>query len=119
MIVSDAAALRRILTECRVIAVVGMSAKADRPSFVVAKYLLDHGYIIIPVNPGESEILGQKCYPSLKDVPRKPDIVDCFRKSEDIPPIAEDAVAVGARVLWLQLGVINEAATQRASEAGL
>ncbi|MDD5176912.1 MAG: CoA-binding protein [Sterolibacterium sp.] len=119
MIVNDAPGLRRILTECRVIAVVGLSANEDRPSFVVAKYMLGHGYTIIPVNPGQGEILGQKCYPSLKDIPQKVDIVDCFRKPEDIPPLAEEAIAIGARVLWLQLGVINQAAAQRASEAGL
>ena len=119
MIVDDIAGLRRILTDSRVIAVVGLSANWNRPSYFAAKYMLEHGYTIIPVNPGQSEILGQKCYASLREIPRKVDIVDCFRKSEDIPPLAEEAIAIGARVFWLQLGVINPAAALRASEAGL
>jgi predicted CoA-binding protein len=119
MIVDDIAGLRRILAENRVIAVVGLSANWNRPSYFAAKYMREHGYTIIPVNPGQSEILGEKCYASLRDIPRKVDIVDCFRKSEDIPPLVDDAIAIGARVLWLQLGVINPAATQCASAAGL
>ncbi|MFA7279529.1 MAG: CoA-binding protein [Sterolibacterium sp.] len=119
MIVDDIAGLRRILAENRVIAVVGLSANWNRPSYFAAKYMLEHGYTIIPVNPGQSEILGQKCYANLRDIPQKVDVVDCFRKSEDIPPLVDDAIAIGAKVLWLQLGVINPAATQRASEAGL
>lgn len=119
MIVDDIAGLRRILTDNRVIAVVGLSANWNRPSYFAAKYMLEHGYTIIPVNPGQSEILGQKCYASLREIPQKVDIVDCFRKSEDIPPLAEEAIAIGARVFWLQLGVINPAAAQRASAAGL
>lgn len=119
MIVDDIAGLRRILTDNRVIAVVGLSANWNRPSYFAAKYMLEHGYTIIPVNPGQSEILGQKCYASLLEIPQKVTIVDCFRKSEDIPPLAEAAIAIGARVLWLQLGVTNPAAAQRASAAGL
>ncbi|MBI3525462.1 MAG: CoA-binding protein [Betaproteobacteria bacterium] len=119
MIVDDLAGLNRILQEQRVIAVVGLSANPSRPSYSVAKYLLEHGYTMIPVNPGQREILGQKCYASLAEIPGKVDIVDCFRKSEDIPPLAEQAIAIGARVLWLQLGVINQEAARRASEAGL
>ena len=119
MIVDDIAGLRRILMDNRVIAVVGLSANSNRPSYFAAKYMLEHGYTIIPVNPGQSEILGQKCYPSLREIPQRVDMVDCFRKSEDIPPLAEEAIAIGARVLWLQLGVSNPPATQRAAEAGL
>ncbi len=119
MIVDDIAGLRRILQENRVIAVVGLSANWNRPSYFAAKYLLEHGYTIIPVNPGQSEILGQKCYASLAEIPGKVDIVDCFRKPEEIPPLAEQAIAIGAKVLWLQLGVINRDAAQRASAAGL
>jgi uncharacterized protein len=119
MLVNDITGLRRILMNSRVIAVVGLSANWHRPSFFVAKYLLECGYTIIPVNPGQSEILGQKCYASLADIPVKVDIVDCFRKPEEIPPIAEEAIAIGAKVLWLQLGVINAAAAERAVEAGL
>lgn len=119
MIVNDSAGLRHILQESRVIAVVGLSSNEQRPSYRVAKYMMEHGYTIIPVNPAESEILGQKCYASLAEIPQKVDIVDCFRKSADIPPLAEAAIAIGAKTLWLQLEIINEAATQRASTAGL
>jgi len=111
--------LRRILRENRIIAVVGLSADWYRPSYFAAKYMLEHGYRVIPVNPKYKEILGQKCYASLRDIPEKVDIVDVFRKSQDVMPIAEDAVAIGARVLWQQLGVKNEAAAARARAAGL
>lgn len=119
MIVNDTAGLRRILQENRVIAVVGMSSNEQRPSHRVAKYLMDHGYTVIPVNPAEQEILGLKCYASLEEIPQKVDIVDCFRKSADIPPLAESAIAIGAKVLWLQLDIVNEEAARRASAAGL
>ena len=111
--------LRRILRDNRVIAVVGLSADWYRPSYFAAKYMLEHGYRVIPVNPKYAEILGQKCYRSLRDIHEKVDIVDVFRKSQDVPPIAEDAIAIGARVLWQQLGVKNEAAQARARQAGL
>lgn len=116
---SDIQTLRRILKENRSLAVVGLSAHWYRPSHFAAKYMLDHGYRVIPVNPAYTEVLGQKCYPSLKDIPEKIDIVDCFRKSEDIVPIAQDAVAIGAKVLWMQIGVINEEAAELARKAGL
>jgi predicted CoA-binding protein len=116
---TDIPTLRRILAENRTIAVVGLSADWFRPSYFAAKYMQEHGYRIIPVNPRYPEILGEKCYGSLRDIPDNVDIVDCFRKSEDISPIADDAIAIGARVLWMQIGVINEAAAQRAREAGL
>ena len=119
MIVDDIAGLRRVLMDSRVIAVVGLSANWNRPSYFAAKYMLEHGYTVIPVNPGQSEILGQKCYPRLGEIPGKVDIVDCFRKSEDIPPLVDEAIAIGARALWLQLGVINPEAAQRAVAAGL
>ena len=115
----DIATLKRILKTNRVIAVVGLSANWWRPSFFVAKYLQDHGYRVIPVNPAYQEVLGEKCYPDLKAVPEKIDMVDCFRKSAEIPALAEDAIAVGAKCLWMQLGVVNDAAALRASEAGL
>jgi uncharacterized protein len=115
----DIPTLRRILGENRTIAVVGLSADWFRPSYFAAKYMQEHGYRIIPVNPRYPEILGEKCYSSLRDIPDQVGIVDCFRKSEDIPPIAEDAIAIGARVLWMQIGVINEAAAERARAAGL
>ena len=115
----DIQTLRRILHENRVIAVVGLSANWYRPSFFAAKYMQEHGYTIIPVNPAYPEVLGQKCYANLRDIPTKVDIVDCFRKTEDILPIAEDAIAIGAKVLWQQLGVTNEAAARKAEGAGL
>ncbi len=115
----DIQTLRRILHDNRVIAVVGLSANWYRPSFFAAKYMLEHGYTIVPVNPAYKEVLGQKCYASLRDIPAKVDIVDCFRKTEEILPIAEDAIAIGARVLWQQLGVTNEAAARQAEAAGL
>jgi predicted CoA-binding protein len=115
----DINTLRRILSQNRVIAVVGLSADWFRPSYFAAKYMQEHGYRVIPVNPKYAEILGEKCYASLKDIPVKVDIVDCFRKTADILPIAEDAVAIGAKVLWQQLGVKNEAAAARARAAGL
>ena len=115
----DIQTLRRILHENRVIAVVGLSANWYRPSYFAAKYMMEHGYTIVPVNPAYKEVLGQKCYPGLRDIPVKVDIVDCFRKTEEILPIAEDAIAIGAKVLWQQLGVKNEAAARKAEAAGL
>lgn len=116
---SDINKLRRILKTSKTLAVVGLSASWFRPSFFAAKYMQEHGYRIIPVNPAYSEVLGEKCYASLRDIPEKIDIVDCFRKSEDIAPIAEEAIAVDAKVLWMQIGVINAEAKQLAEQAGL
>lgn len=115
----DISSLRRILKENRVLAVVGLSASWHRPSHFAAKYMLEHGYRVIPVNPQYHEVLGQRCYASLRDIPEKVDLVDVFRKSADVMPIAEDAIAIGARVLWQQLGVKNEAAAAKAIAAGL
>jgi len=117
--VDDINTLRRILKESRVIAVVGLSADWYRPSYFAAKYMLEHGYRVIPVNPKYPEILGQKCFRSLRDIEEKIDIVDVFRKTQDVMPIAEDAIAIGAKVLWQQLGVRNEAAAAKARAAGL
>ncbi len=115
----DIDVLRRILAGNRVIAVVGLSANWYRPSYFAAKYMQEHGYRIIPVNPQYTEVLGEKCYPSLRDIPEKVDIVDCFQKTERILPLAEAAIAIGARVLWQQIGVKNEAAAALAAAAGL
>jgi uncharacterized protein len=117
--VDDIPTLRRILNDNRVIAMVGLSANWYRPSYFAAKYMLDRGYRVIPVNPSYEEVLGQKCYARLRDIPEKIDIVDCFRKSDEIMPLADDAIAIGAKVLWMQIGVINEAAAQKAVQAGL
>jgi uncharacterized protein len=115
----DINTLRRILGENRVIAVVGLSADWYRPSFFAAKYMQEHGYRVIPVNPKYAEILGEKCYPALRAIPEKVQIVDVFRKTPDVPPVADEAIAIGAKVLWQQLGVKNEAAAARARAAGL
>jgi predicted CoA-binding protein len=117
--VSDIVTLRRILHENRTIAVVGLSADWFRPSYFAAKYMQEHGYRIVPVNPRYPEILGETCYPSLSAIPFKVDIVDCFQKTERILPLAEAAIAIGARVLWQQIGVKNEAAAALAAAAGL
>ncbi len=110
--------ISRIL-KMHTIAVVGLSPKEDRPSNDVARYLLDHGYRIIPVNTVQEEILGQKCYPNLSAIPEPVDIVDVFRRPEHCPPIAEEAVAIGAKALWVQLGIVNDEAARIASDGGL
>ena len=115
----DIYTLRRILGAYKVIAVVGLSADWFRPSYFAAKYMMEHGYRVIPVNPRYPQILGQKCYRSLEDVPEKIEIVDVFRKTADVLPVAQAAVAVGARVLWQQLGVRNQEADALARSAGL
>ena len=115
---NDKETINQIL-QMKTIAVVGMSPKPERPSHYVALYLRDHGYKIIPVNPGQREIAGETCYPSLKDIPKPVDVVDVFRRPEHILPIAEATVEIGAKALWLQDGVINEEATKLAEEAGL
>ncbi len=116
---ADIQTLRRILGENRTIAVVGLSAKWHRPSFFAAKYLQQHGYRIIPVNPNYEEILGEKSYPDLESIPEPVDVVDLFQRPERVPPLADSAIAIGARVLWMQIGVIHEAAAERAQAAGL
>ena len=115
----DSDKVRAILRRSKTIAVVGLSAQWHRPSYFAAKYMQEHGYRVIPVNPGYPEILGEKCYKSLREVPGKVDIVDCFRRSAEIPAIADDAIAIGAKVLWMQLGVENGDARRRAEAAGL
>jgi predicted CoA-binding protein len=115
----DIASLRRILKSCRTIAVVGLSADWNRPSNFAAKYMQQHGYRVIPVNPRYPEVLGERCYPRLEDIPEPVDMVDVFRRTADVLPIAQSAVAIGAKCLWQQLGVINLEADAKAREAGL
>jgi uncharacterized protein len=115
----DIPTLRRILKDCRTIAVVGLSAEWHRPSFFAAKYMQDHGYRIVPVNPKYPEILGETSYARLEDIPFPVDMVDVFRKEQDIPPIAKSAVAIGAKCLWQQLGLRSEEADRIATEAGI
>jgi len=108
-----------LLRDCRVIAVVGLSPREDRPSFRVARYLQQAGFHIIPVNPGQREILGETCYPDLRSIPLAVDLVDVFRRAGETPAIAREAVAIGARVLWLQQGIVSEEAERIAREGGL
>lgn len=115
----DIAALREILAQARTIAVVGLSQNWHRPSNFAAKYLKHHGYRIIPVNPMYAEVLGERCYASLSEIPEPVDIVDCFRKVQDIPPLAQEAIAIGAKVLWMQLGIVHVQAATIAADAGL
>ena len=115
----DIPTLRRILKTCHTIAVVGLSAEWHRPSFFVAKYLQSKGYRIVPVNPRYEQVLGQRCYARLEDIPFAVDMVDVFRKPADLPPIAASAVAMGARCLWQQLGVVNLEADATARAGGL
>lgn len=110
---------KEILQSSRVVAMVGASDNRDRPSNRVFRYLRDNGYRVIPVNPALKDLLGEKAYPDLISIPEPVDVVDIFRKSEDVPAIVEEAIKIGAKVVWMQEGVINEAAAQRAREAGL
>ena len=111
--------LETILAEAKTVAVVGLSQNSERESNSVALYLQEQGYRIIPVNPKAEEILGEKSYLSLRDVPDPVDVVQVFRKPEAVPPIVEDAIAIGAKVVWMQVGIVHEAAAERARQAGL
>ena len=115
----DIATLRRILKSCRTIAVVGLSAEWHRPSYFAAKYMQQHGYRVVPVNPRYDAILGEPCFARLEDIPFTVDMVDVFRKTADVLPIAHSAVAIGARCLWQQIGVVNEEAAALVRAAGL
>ena len=117
--IDDIASLRRILRESRTVAVVGLSAEWHRPSYFAAKYMQQHGYRIIPVNPRYAEILGERCYPSLLEIDAQVDMVDVFRRTDDVLPIAQQAVEIGARCLWQQIGVVNADAAALAQAAGL
>ena len=115
----DIPTLRRILRDARTIAVVGLSAEWHRPSNFAAKYLQEHGYRVIPVNPRYEEVLGERCHPELGSIDEPVDIVDVFRRTEDVLPIARDAITIGARVLWQQIGVCNLEADRLVTAAGL
>ena len=112
-------AIRRILKDSKIIAVVGLSPKPQRPSHQVARYLMAAGYTIIPVNPGHDTILGLPCYPNLRAVPVPVDMVDIFRRPEEVLPIVEDAIGIGARFIWMQAGIVHEEAAAKAEAAGL
>jgi predicted CoA-binding protein len=117
--INDPELIKRILVECKTIAVVGLSSNPIRPSYGVARYMQQRGYRIIPVNPNETEVLGEKAYPSLAAVPDKIDLVDVFRRSEEAGEHVDEAIRLGARAVWLQEGVIDEDAARRALDAGL
>ena len=116
---TDINTLRRILTENKRVAIVGLSADWSRPSNFVGKYLLEHGFEVIPVNPKYDEILGQKSYPDLASIPTPVDIVDIFQRPERVPPFVDAAIDIGARVVWMQLGIVHEEAAEKARKAGL
>jgi len=111
--------LRKILDEARTIAVVGLSSREDRPSYGVGRYLKENGYRVIPVHPKEEQVLGEKAYPTLADVPEPIDLVDVFRKAEDTPEVAREAVETGAKVLWLQEDIVSDEARQIAEDGGM
>src|ERR1700716_3152801 len=111
--------LKQLLTDATTIAVVGASSNPDKASYGIMQKLQQSGYRVIPVNPRETEILGERAYPSLADVPERIDIVDVFRRAEDTPGIADEAVTIGAKALWLQTGIVNEDAAARAQAGGL
>ena len=116
---TDINTLRRILTNYKRVAIVGLSADWSRPSNFVGKYLLEHGFEVIPVNPKYDEILGQKCYPDLAAIPTPVDIVDLFQRAERVPPFVDAAIDIGAKVVWMQLGIVHEEAAAKARAAGL
>jgi len=118
-VADDIHSLRRILKTCRTLAVVGLSAEWHRPSYFAAKYMQQHGYRIVPVNPKYTEILGEKSYARLEDIPFAVDMVDVFRREADVPPIARSAVAIGVKCLWQQLGVKSQEADAIARAAGM
>ncbi len=119
MSINDPKVIEKILAECKTIAVVGLSSDPSRPSYGVARYMQQHGYRIIPVNPNESAVLGERAYASLSEVPEEVDLVDVFRRSEQAGAVVDEAIQLGAKAVWLQEGVIDAAAAQRAVEAGL
>ena len=111
--------IRAILEKYKTVAIVGLSPKPERDSHKVAKYLKEHDYKIVPVNPSQKEILGEKCYPNLKAIPFTVDVVDIFRRADAISPVVDDAIEIGAKIVWMQLGLANNRAADKARKAGL
>ncbi len=109
----------KILNKYHTVAVVGLSPNPERPSYIVASYLIEHGYHVIPVNPNVQQILGRVSYPDLSSIPETVEVVDIFRRPEEVIPIVEEAIKIGAKVVWLQEGITNEEAVFKAKEAGL
>jgi predicted CoA-binding protein len=112
-------AAKEILDTCKIVAIVGLSSNFEKPSNHVGMYLKENGYTIVPVNPNEKNVLGEVCYPDLASVPAKVDVVDIFRRSEDVPAIVDDAIKIGAKAVWMQEGVVNQEAAKKALQAGL
>jgi hypothetical protein len=112
-------AVIKILKSFRNVAMVGVSANSEKPSNIVFRYLTSHGYNVVPVNPTIKEVEGKKCYASLSEIPEKIEVVDIFRRTEDIPPIVDEAIKIGAKAVWMQEGIINDAAAEKARAAGL
>jgi predicted CoA-binding protein len=108
-----------ILRKYRTVAVVGVSSREDRPGYRVARYLKEHGYRIIPVNPRETEVLGERCYPDICSVPGPVDVVDVFRQPKYVPRVVTEAIRIGAKAIWMPEGIVHEAAARRARKAGL
>ena len=119
MTIEDDVELKQILKTIKTVASVGVSSNDEKPSYWIFNYLLEHGYRMIPVNPTATEILGQKTYPDLASIPEKVDVVQVFRKPEDVPPVVEQAIVIGATIVWMQEGVVNEKAAHLAEAAGL
>ncbi len=119
MTIENDTELRNILTSAHTVATVGASSNPDKPSYGIFQYLAEAGYNMIPVNPTVKEVLGRKSYPDLMSVPEKIDVVQVFRKPEDVPAVVEQAIQVGARVVWMQEGIVNQQAAERAEKAGL
>ena len=119
MTIEDDAELRQILKTAKNVACVGVSSNPEKPSYGIFQYLAEAGYNMIPVNPTTPEILGRKTYPDVPSIPEKIDVVQIFRKPEDVPPVVEQAIQAGAKVVWMQEGIVNEEAAQKAQQAGL
>jgi predicted CoA-binding protein len=119
MTINDDRELKEILQTVKTVASVGVSSNDEKPSYWIFNYLKEHGYHMIPVNPTATEILGEKVYPDLASIPEKVDVALVFRKPEDVPPVVEVAIQIGAKVVWMQEGIVNEQAAQRAEAAGL
>jgi len=111
--------MKEILLSAKTVASFGLSSSNEKESYWIVSYLKEQGYRIIPVNPTATEILGEKVYPNLESIPEKVDVVQVFRKSEDVPPVVESAIKIGAKVVWMQEGIVNEEAAQKARDAGL
>jgi predicted CoA-binding protein len=111
--------MRKILKESHTIATVGLSSDPDKAGHYVPEYLIEHGYNVIPVNPTIESAMGKKAYPDLKSIPEKVDLVQIFRKAQDVPPIVDQAIEIGAKVIWMQLGIVNEEAAKKARDAGI